>query len=741
MRAQPKLPLAILLSITLSACGSGSSENSNAAEAGAATIANPINDTIPEISEEATVKSNEDIADAGNNVTTDKSLDGATDLDGDGILDADDLWPTDPTKPRVSSLWGNYGEQWDKDPSVAGIQSRLPFYGLAGYRDGIEPPSPNCTLDVADFGASPNDNIDDTHAFWAALNEARKTASADNFVVICLGRGTYDLSKQLHLSHSGIVLRGAGRQETVLNFEQGMIDQTYPEFIGNVTNNWNGNKAIVLGNKGFDWSDALYLNELSDLSLLPKQGDLEITLPKALSASQLDDLEQNGYRIRLMQSTHYSNREEEIKSPIFTAGVFGGPEAALRVADRIYNDTFIDKYNEFTPMKFLSGFDTYVEGNHDEYKYANGHETLFQQFVVKYEPGATTMALDRPLRFDMTAEHLAKRPKLQLINSSKPADTDIGIENLTIQFPPTPWGDCSGELIAYACNSGLAGHSGYWAQGGIDVLSDYSWVRHVKFQNAGNPLRLSGDFNTAQGLIIDSNRPTTEGTSSAESPTDPNPYKKQSIVGHVGIKAGGSDNLVDDVIIRANFHHSLSTAHSQGVVLSSIRAEQPESHPLDSTNREYVKINMDHHRQIIHATLWTDIHIGGSYRMWESTGGITEGFNAAALNTYWAIDSSSPSVDYWPHNRKGGVEWGYHYINIVGTHIQQKPPVPQHADLSEQPYPYENKNSEMNPFPYHPDNAHLESIDPSHIWPNNLYVAQRTAYLECKLSIKPADCH
>ena len=678
---------------------------------------------------------------SSNNTNTDSTTTN-NDSDGDGILNSDDPAPNDANKPVVSKLWGAYGENWDTDLITDGIQSRLPFYGFAGYRDGSKLPTPACTLNVSDFGAIPDDGVDDTDAFWNALAKARETSSADTFVAICIPSGNFKLSRQLHLNQSGLILRGAGREQTILRYKQGMIAQTYPEFIGKVESGWSGNKAIVLGNvDGLAWSDALYLNELNDLTQLPKEGDLQISLPNALSASELSNLQANGNRIRLYQSTHYSNRELELKAPIFTAGIYGGEAAKNRVENKILSSTFQSQYNEFTPMKFLSGFDTYTQGHYDEYKYANGTESVSQQFVVTYTPGSTTMKLDRPLRFSMTFENLGRRPKLQIIDSSKVMHTDIGIEDLMIKFSETPWKDCTGALPGYACTEGLATHSGYWAQGGIDILSDNSWVKNVKFKNAGNPLTISGDFNTATKLIIDSNRPTSEGIASAPSPTDSSSYYRISAVGHVGIGAHGSDNLIDDVILKANFVHTLSMAHSQGIVFSNVRALQPSSHPTDSAGSEYVKINLDHHRQIIHSTLWTNIDLGGSHRMWNSTGSITEGFNAAANNTYWGINSTSPSIDYWPHNNKGAVEWGYHYINMVGSNIQQKPQAPTHTDINERPYPYVYKNPERNPFPYHPDNAHLESISPDVVWPLNLYHAQRQAYLDCKLPIKPGNCN
>lgn len=664
----------------------------------------------------------------------DSAFSDAIDTDGDGIDDVRDLWPTDSSKPITSSLWGITGESWDQDPDQSGIQSRLPFYGLAGYRDGAQLPTPMCTLNVDSFGATVNDGTDDTDAFWAALQQARAKASENDTAVVCISAGVYELSRQLHLNQSGIVLRGSGRNDTILNFKQGMIAQNYSEFVGNVSSNWDGNKVIVIGNKGFSWVDTLYLNELSDISQLPKQGDIEITLPRALTTQELLQLQQSGNRIRLMQSSHYSHNDTPIKDPIFTAGIYGGPQVKERVRQQIESGSFIHNDNEFTPGKCTDDLCNNI-------KWANGNETLYQQFVVIYQPGSLTMKLDRPVRFDMTIEDIiAKRPKLQLINSNTVADINIGIESLTLRFAPTEWGSCEAELENYACNTDTAKHSGYWAQGGVVIKSDFSWIKDVRFINSDNAINIGGDFNTASGIVIEADRLTTEGVAATQSPQDTQQYIRIINTGHVGIGVHGIDNLVDDVVMKTSFHHSLSMSNSQGNVFSNVRAVQPDNAPADSWGRETVKINMDHHRQIIHATLWTDIQLGGSYRMWDSTGDITEGFNAAASNTYWGINSTSPEMDHWPHNRKGAVEWGYHYINIVGTNIKEKPPAPQALSIHESPYPYARKNAELTPFPYHPDNAHLESIDPETLWPQNLYHAQREAYLDCKLVIKPLSC-
>ncbi len=144
------------------------------------------------------------------------------DLDGDGISDRDDQWPTDPFLPVISKLWGIQGELWRPD-------SRLPFVALAGYDEGAT--IPNHTRIVAnvltDFGASSKEgSANDTLAFQKALAYASTQVSADNPGVVYIPEGVYDLDEQLHINVSGLVLRGAGRDKSILRFSTGLINDT-----------------------------------------------------------------------------------------------------------------------------------------------------------------------------------------------------------------------------------------------------------------------------------------------------------------------------------------------------------------------------------------------------------------------------------------------------------------------------------------------------------------------------------
>ncbi|XUU61914.1 hypothetical protein ACRAQ6_06520 [Erythrobacter sp. HA6-11] len=92
----------------------------------------------------------------------------------------------------------------------------LPDFSYAGYEFGNAPlPQVENVIDVADFGAVPDDGKDDSAALIAALKAAH---DADGPVRVQLGTGRYILTEILWIEKSGIVLAGMGmgEQGTVL---------------------------------------------------------------------------------------------------------------------------------------------------------------------------------------------------------------------------------------------------------------------------------------------------------------------------------------------------------------------------------------------------------------------------------------------------------------------------------------------------------------------------------------------
>src|SRR5258705_482278 len=101
-----------------------------------------------------------------------------------------------------SALWGTKGELWS-------AESRLPDFSWAGYHSGHEePPNLPKGTSVKDFGARGDGIHDDTAAFLKALAEVSGA--------IEVPPGRYVITQILEITRSGVVLRGAGPDQSIL---------------------------------------------------------------------------------------------------------------------------------------------------------------------------------------------------------------------------------------------------------------------------------------------------------------------------------------------------------------------------------------------------------------------------------------------------------------------------------------------------------------------------------------------
>lgn len=112
-----------------------------------------------------------------------------------------------------SKLWGRRGELWEPD-------SRLPFFGFAGYHCGNDPiPDVPAKTDVRKFGAVPDDDIGDSDAIQAAID-----ATEGGAVIIPSGR--FILDKPITIKKSNVVLRGAGPRKTTFYVPRSLQELT-----------------------------------------------------------------------------------------------------------------------------------------------------------------------------------------------------------------------------------------------------------------------------------------------------------------------------------------------------------------------------------------------------------------------------------------------------------------------------------------------------------------------------------
>lgn len=109
----------------------------------------------------------------------------------------------------------------------------LPDYSYAGYKWGEEP-LPDFkgeTINVADFGAIPNDKKDDTKAITSALKKAHEVEGP---VILLFGKGRFILKDILYIERSNIVIRGSaaeGKKATTLYMPLAMSELPTPEIM------------------------------------------------------------------------------------------------------------------------------------------------------------------------------------------------------------------------------------------------------------------------------------------------------------------------------------------------------------------------------------------------------------------------------------------------------------------------------------------------------------------------------
>lgn len=127
-------------------------------------------------------------------------------------------WAAEKTpvaRGEFSAMWGERGEKWTADGG-------LPDFSRAGYHEGEAAiPDVPQTANVKDFGAVGDGVADDTKAFNAAIAATTRGA-------VFVPPGRYVITDYVRIQKSGIVLRGAGPEQSVLWFPHG-LDAIYPK--------------------------------------------------------------------------------------------------------------------------------------------------------------------------------------------------------------------------------------------------------------------------------------------------------------------------------------------------------------------------------------------------------------------------------------------------------------------------------------------------------------------------------
>jgi hypothetical protein len=121
--------------------------------------------------------------------------------------------------------------QWAAAP---GTHPLLPDISTAGYRLGTRPPQPRVVARVTDFGAVADGTTDCSPAF----NSALRTVGERGGGAVLVPPGVYRLAAPVFVHWSNVVLRGAGRDATLLHFSRPLEEGYRPARQTNGNSRW-----------------------------------------------------------------------------------------------------------------------------------------------------------------------------------------------------------------------------------------------------------------------------------------------------------------------------------------------------------------------------------------------------------------------------------------------------------------------------------------------------------------------
>ncbi len=277
-------------------------------------------------------------------------------------------------EPRATSLPVHYSGLWGRSGELWSPQSRLPDFSFAGYHFGNDPiPEIPINANVKDFGARGDGTSDDTEAFLKAI------ASVSNGTVF-IPAGRYRITQVLKLTRSNLVLRGAGRDATVLCFPKSLTEMVgpAPEWAGSKTaqERWSWGGGVI-------WCQGKDTGTKQTVVTVPsKRGDRTLTLSSTQGITAC-------MTIRLIQ---HDPPDDSLGLHLHADYSRAGVHLLKKLKGKLVD--WISKV-------------TVVSGNQ--------------------------VTLDRPLRVDVRLEWSPE------IFSSRPSVQEIGLEDFTIEFPDSPY--------------------------------------------------------------------------------------------------------------------------------------------------------------------------------------------------------------------------------------------------------------------------------------------------------------
>ena len=345
----------------------------------------------------------------------------------------------------------------------------LPDFSYAGFRNGASPlPAATGTLvTVDDFGAKPNDSIDDSKAIRAAIDVANRVEGP---VRVRFDAGRYRLSEVIRIERSDIVLQGAGSgaggttielPRPLAQVDTGKSLDELRQYIRELDKRQvEPNANIDSYYSEYSWSGGFIWIQKPGTRPAPYLPEFDPEIDTLASIAAGTRGERN---IRLKSAA--SIVRGDVVQIHWTNSV--GPEAAI--IDSIYGDSEIQ-----------------VGSHHWRFP----QRPLVRQTTRIVDIDGLSITLSDPLLHDINDE-------LPATVASWGHLSNVGIEDLHLEFPSAPW----------------FGHHMERGYNGIYLTSAFdSWVRNVRISNADSGILTYNSANvTLQDIATDGSRPAHYG--------------------------------------------------------------------------------------------------------------------------------------------------------------------------------------------------------------------------------------
>jgi len=210
------------------------------------------------------------------------------------------------------------------------------------------------------------------------------------------------------------------------------------------------------------------------------------------------------------------------------------------------------------------------------------------------------LVLDRPLRVDI---RLAWNPEL---HTFEPPVSEVGIEDLTFEFPGVPKKTHLMEEGFNAINFDGAVHS---------------WIRNVVVIDADNAVNLAKSrFCQIEHVVVKA-------------------VKREGLTGHHAFWATGNSQecLFTDFRLETMYVHDLTV--------------EGFAHGNVFRNGSGIAINFDHHRNCPYENLFSNLDVGDPKRLWACGGRADRGPNSGVRETFWNLrwqKGKVPPIPDWP---------------------------------------------------------------------------------------------